>query len=249
MQAGLNVLYLRSVVFNIVFYVNLIAFLVLGAGFFFAPRKWAIRALQAWARSTLWWLKVLAGIACEVRGREHIPQDAAMVAGKHQSLWETFAILPLVDDPAIVLKRELTFIPLFGWFAVKFRMVAVDRSAGTKALKDMIRRARQEMAARRQLVIFPEGTRRAPDAAPDYKSGAAALYLRLDVPCTPFALNSGLYWPRRKFVRHPGTIIIEFLPPIPPGLNRKTFAARLEKDVEAATARLVREGRKRDGVT
>jgi 1-acyl-sn-glycerol-3-phosphate acyltransferase len=234
---------LRSLIFNIVFYINLVLFLVLGSEFFFTPRKWSIRALQAWASTSLWWLRVLAGTGIEVRGRENIPAGPALVAGKHQSLWETFAILPLLDDPAMVLKKELTYVPFFGWFIHKFRMIAVERSAGSSALKKMVSMASEAVAAGRQVVIMPEGTRRAPDDPPDYKPGAAAIYGKLNVPCVPFALNSGLYWPRRKFLRLRGTIVIEFLPPIPSGLPRKEFQRRLEESIEGATARLVSEGK------
>ncbi|MGH6906864.1 MAG: lysophospholipid acyltransferase family protein [Aestuariivirga sp.] len=233
----------RSALFNVVFYVNLALFLVLGSEFFLTPRKWSIRALQAWASTSLWLLRVLVRIEIEVRGREHIPQGAALVAGKHQSFWETFAILPYLDDPAMVVKKELTFIPFFGWFTIKFRMIAVERGAGPSALRNLIARGKEEIARGRQIVIMPEGTRRAPGDPPDYKPGAAALYGALDVPCVPFALNSGLYWPRRKFLRYPGTIILEFLPPIPAGVPRKDFQTRLEGDIETATGRLVAEGR------
>lgn len=236
-------IYLRSALFNAVFYLNLALFLVLGSGFFFTPRKWSIRALQVWARSSLFWLRVIAGIRMEVRGQSNIPSGACLVAGKHQSFWETFAILPLVDDPAMVLKKELTYIPFFGWFIFKFRMIPVERSAGTQALRALVEAAASAIALGRQVVIMPEGTRRGPDDPPDYKPGAAALYSKLDVPCVPFALNSGLYWPRRRFLRRPGTIVISFLPPIPPGLPRKEFQSRLETAIEGETARLVAEGR------
>lgn len=236
-------IYIRSAVFNLVFYINLILFLVLGAEFFATPRKWSIRALQAWGRSSILWLRVIAGIRMEVRGQENIPQGACLVAGKHQSFWETFAILPLLDDPAMVLKKELTYIPFFGWFIYKFRMIPVERSAGTQALKKLIAQAEREIAAGRQVVIMPEGTRRGPDDPPDYKPGAAALYGKLDVPCVPFALNSGLFWPRRRFLKHPGTIVISFLPAIPAGLPRKEFQTRLEQAIEAETRKLVAEGR------
>ena len=239
-------IYLRSALFNIVFYLNLVLFLVLGSGFYFMPRKWSIRALQVWARSSLFWLRVIAGIRMEVRGVENIPQGACLVAGKHQSFWETFAILPLLDDPAMVLKKELTYIPFFGWFIYKFRMIPVERSAGTQALRSLIEAGEKAVADGRQVVIMPEGTRRAPDDPPDYKPGAAALYGKLGVPCVPFGLNSGLFWPRRQFLRKPGTIIISFLPAIPPGLGRKPFQARLEEAVERETARLVAEGRRQD---
>jgi 1-acyl-sn-glycerol-3-phosphate acyltransferase len=237
------VIYLRSALFNVVFYINLALFMLLGSGFYFTPRKWSVRALQVWAKSSLFWLRVIAGIRMEVRGQHHVPEGACLVAGKHQSFWETFAILPLLDDPAIVLKKELTYIPFFGWFIYKFRMIPVERAAGTQALRSLIGAAEQAVAMGRQVVIMPEGTRRSPDDPPDYKPGAAALYGKLDVQCVPFALNSGLFWPRRQFLRRPGTIVITFLEPIPPGLNRKHFQSRLETSIETETKRLVDEGR------
>lgn len=238
-------IYIRSAIFNFIFYLNLILFLVLGSGFFFTPRKWSIRALQAWASLSLMLLRVLAGIRMEVRGRENIPPGPCLVAGKHQSFWETFAILPLFDDPAMVLKKELSYIPFFGWFIHKFRMIPVERTAGSQALRLMLSRAEREIEAGRQVVIMPEGTRRGPDDLPAYKPGAMALYGRLGVPCVPFALNSGLFWPRRKFIRRPGTIVISFLPAISPGLDRKAFQQRLESVIESETASLVAEGRQR----
>ncbi len=233
----------RSAAFNFIFYLNLALFLVLGSPLLFAPRIWAIRALQWWARTSLWWLWILCGIKMEVRGRRNIPIGAALVAGKHQSLWETFAILPLLDDPCMVLKRELTFIPFFGWFSMKFRMIAVERSAGSSALRNLVKHAKREIAAGRQIVIMPEGTRKFPDDPPDYKPGAAALYAQLNVPCVPFGLNAGLYWPRRKFLRHPGIIVVEFLPAIAPGLKRDEFQRQLIAAIETSTTALVAEGR------
>ena len=234
---------LRSAIFNVVFYVNLTLFLVVGSPFFLAPRIWAIRALQLWAKTSVWWLEVICGVDMEVRGRENIPAGPIMVAGKHHSFWETFAILPLLDDPAMVLKKELTYIPLFGWFALKFRMIAVERSAGSAALRNLMKRAKEEIAAGRQIVIMPEGTRKGPDDPPDYKPGAAALYGQLNVACVPFGLNAGVFWPRRKFLRHPGTIIIEFLPTIPAGLPRAEFQRRLQEAIETSTRQLVAEAR------
>jgi 1-acyl-sn-glycerol-3-phosphate acyltransferase len=237
------VIALRSALFNIAFYVNLTLFLLVGSPFFFTPRKWSIRALQAWAKTSLWLLRVICGTKMDVRGREHIPQGPCLVAGKHQSLWETFAILPLLDDPCMVLKKELSYIPFFGWFIYKFRMIIVERSAGSAALRNMIARAKEESARGRQIVIMPEGTRRAPGDPPDYKPGAAALYAALNLPCIPFGLNAGLFWPRRQFLRNPGTIVIEFLPAIEPGLPRKTFQPRLEQAIEETTRKLVAETR------
>jgi 1-acyl-sn-glycerol-3-phosphate acyltransferase len=134
------------------------------------------------------------------------------------------------------------WLPFYGWYAWKTGLIPVDRSAGMAALSRMTKAAQRELKRGRQIVIFPEGTRQAPGAAPDYKPGVAFLYSKAGVPCVPMALNSGLFWPRRSTRRIPGTILVEALEPIPPGLDRPTFAARLESVLEAATARLVAEG-------
>ena len=234
---------LRSIIFNIAFYVNLVLFLLVGSVFFFTPRKWSTEALKTWARTSLWLLRMICNIRIDVRGLANIPQGPLLVAGKHQSLWETFAVLPYLNDPCMVLKKELSWIPFFGWFIFKFRMIAVERSAGSAALRKLMARGVEELAAGRQIVIMPEGTRQAPDAPPNYKPGAAALYGKLNCACVPFALNSGVFWPRRKFLRYPGTIVLEFLAPIPAGLPRKAFQERLESNIETTTRRLVAEGR------
>lgn len=230
---------LRSALFNAAFYVNLVLFMIVFSPLFLAPRPAAMWALKLWARSSIWLLRVIAGTRLEVRGRENIPKGAALVAAKHQSLFETFAVLPLLDDPAMVLKRELMLIPLFGWFARKFAMIAVDRGARAAALKRLVERARRAAVEGRQVLIFPEGTRRKPGDPPDYKPGATALYLALAVPCVPLALNSGLFWPRRRFMRYPGTIVMEFLPAIPPGLSKKTFAQELQHRLETKSRELL----------
>ena len=177
----------------------------------------------------------------EVRGREHLPAGPCLVVSKHQSAWETFALIPLLTDPAIVLKDELKWIPVYGWFCVKFAHILVKRDKAAAALKAMIRASQNRIAAGRQVLIFPEGTRKAAGAPPDYKPGYVALYEALQVPCVPVALNSGLYWPRRTLMRHPGTIIVEFLPPFPAGIPRKAFRQAFEERLEAACDRLIVE--------
>lgn len=230
---------LRSLLFNVLFYLNLTLFMLLGIWLFVCPRQWAIAGLKLWARSSLWLLRVICGIGMEVRGAEHLVKGPLLVAGKHQSFWESFAILPLLDDPCVVMKSELFLIPLFGWFGRKFRMIGVERAAGSQAIRNLMKRGKQEIAAGRQIVIMPEGTRKAPGDAPDYKPGTAALYGQLNVACVPFGLNAGLFWPRRKFLRHPGTIVLEFAPAIPAGLRRAEFQARLEAAIETTTNRLL----------
>lgn len=231
---------LRSHLFNVLFYLNLIAWLVPTIATFLMPRVAIIRVAQAWGRCSVWLLRTVVGTRVEFRGRERIPAGGLLVAAKHQSFLETFALLSCFDDPAFVLKRELQWIPVFGWLTVKARMIAVHRG-GPGSLAEMNRRAGEEAKAGRQILIFPEGTRKAPGAEPAYKPGVAHLYRSLGSPCLPVALNSGLFWPRRSWLRRPGVIVIEFLEPIPPDLDREVFMSVLQERIEAASNRLLAE--------
>ncbi len=233
---------LRSILFAAAFYVVTALFLVLGSWLFFAPRSWAMAGLKAHAIASLWLLKHIVGTDMEVRGAKNLPKGACLVVSKHQSAWDTFALVPLFRDPAIVLKDELKWIPFYGWFCVKFEHILVKREKAASALKAMIRDAQRKAAQGREILIFPEGTRRPPGAPPDYKPGYVALYEGLGLPCVPLALNSGLYWPRRSLMRRPGTIVVEFLEPLPPGMGRKEFRETIEARLEAASARLAAEG-------
>jgi 1-acyl-sn-glycerol-3-phosphate acyltransferase len=235
------VLILRSLAFNLLFYLNLILHVIAAVPTYALPRRAFMAVAKSWGRTTNALLCV-AGIRIDLRGLEKIPPGALLVAAKHQSVWETAALLPLFDDPAYVFKRELQWIPVFGWYAIKSRMIPVDRNARGGAVVGMIARAREEFSRGRQIIIFPEGTRTAPGAAPDYKGGVTRLYAAAGVPCLPIALNSGLFWPRRKFLRYPGTIVLEVLDPIPPGLSPTAFSARLQRDIETATEKLIAEG-------
>lgn len=234
---------LRSIIFNILFYLNTLILLVLALPTFFLPYRAIIWVATTWGRLNLFLLRIVCGVKFEVRGREKIPKGPILVASKHQSAWETFALLHLFDNPLFIVKRELQWIPIFGWLMIKGRMVPVDRSAGSEALVGMIARARVELADKRQLIIFPEGTRRPAGAEPRYKLGVSRLYAAMGVPCVPVALNSGLFWPRRSILRIPGTVVIEILDPIQPGLDKDVFFERLKTDIETATARLVEQGR------
>ena len=235
---------LRSVLFIVLFYLNLVGLLIAAIPTLVMPR-WAILwVARAWGRNTLWLLRTVCGIGVEWRGLENIPPGGVLIAAKHQSTWETFALLTLLPDPAYIIKRELAWIPLFGWYATHAGMIPVDRSAGKAALVDMTVRAGAALRSGRQLIIFPEGTRRAAGAEPRYKFGVAHLYEEAGVPCLPVALNSGLFWPRRRLLRYPGTVTVEFLDPIAPGLPRAEFFDRLQHDIETATARLVAEGQR-----
>jgi 1-acyl-sn-glycerol-3-phosphate acyltransferase len=235
------VLILRSLAFAVCFYLNTTVFVVVGAPLLFAPRRWAMAALRLHARSSLWLLRVICGTGIEVRGLEKLPPPPFLVAAKHQSAWDTFALLPLFTDPALVMKAELGTIPVYGWFAHKFEHILIERTRAAAALKKMLTDARDRVADNREIVIFPEGTRSVPGAPPDYKPGLVALYEALQLPCVPLALNSGLFWPRRQFWRYPGTIVVEILDVVPPGLKRPAFKREVEGRIEAASRRLIEE--------
>ncbi|WP_127521017.1 1-acyl-sn-glycerol-3-phosphate acyltransferase [Mesorhizobium sp. Z1-4] len=229
-------LYIRSLAFNAAFYLNLIVQMILWTPFYFlAPRHLAWFVPKFWSRTELWLMKVLAGTHSEITGQENLPEGSYILAPKHQSFWDTIAFLSDIRDPLYILKRELRWIPFFGWYVMKMRMIPVDRGKRSRALKDVIARTRKEMRRNdRQLIIYPEGTRRPPGAEPAYKWGIVELYAELNLPVVPVAHQAGLWWPRRKFLRHPGTIRARFLPPIPPGLGKEEFHARLVAETEAA---------------
>jgi 1-acyl-sn-glycerol-3-phosphate acyltransferase len=228
--------------FNGLFYLNLFAYFIAAIPTLIMPRTALLKLVRLWAATNLWLLRFTCGIKVEFRGLTKIPSGPLLVASKHQSMWETFALLPLFTDPAFILKRELLWIPFFGWYAWKVGMIPVDRGKRSLALAKLAVDVREELARNRQIVIFPEGTRRAPGAEPSYKYGIVHLYAEEGVPCLPIALNSGLFWPRRSFRRYPGTILVEVLDPIPPGLDKREFSERLQQTIEAATARLIAEG-------
>ena len=238
----------RSLVFNGLFYANLIIHMIVALPALALPYPVLRAFIRSYARSSLWLLRVVCGTTVSWRGTENIPRAPCIIACKHQSAWETFALYAVLEDPIYILKRELMWIPLFGWYIWKAGMIAVDRSAGLAALSRMAARTQQALHGprRRQLVIFPEGTRRAPGATPSYKPGIVPLYARTGLACIPVALNSGLYWPRRSLRRMPGTIIVEFLNPIPPGRDKTAFFRDLEVAIEQASARLLKEAENGD---
>jgi 1-acyl-sn-glycerol-3-phosphate acyltransferase len=238
------VLLVRSIVFNLLFYPNLFLHVIAAIPTYALRRRDFFVIARSWAHTSNWLLRVVVGTKVEIRGREKIPEGGLLVAAKHQSVWETFTLLTLFADPAYVFKRELMWIPIFGWYAWKSSMIPVDRSARGGAIAGMVARARDEWSRGRQIIIFPEGTRTAPGAPPAYKQGIVHLYAEGGVWCLPIALNSGLFWPRRRFWRYPGTIVLEVLDPIPPGLARDAFAARMQQTIEAASARLIEDGKR-----
>jgi 1-acyl-sn-glycerol-3-phosphate acyltransferase len=239
-------LVLRSALFNLLFYLNLLALMVLGLPGLVRGRQGVMRQSARWGRSSLWLLRVICGMHVEFRGLHHVPKGAMIVAAKHQSFWEVFAFLTIFPDFTYVLKRELARIPLFGLYARCGEQIAIDRARGRAALAQVSQQARKVLADGRQLLIFPEGTRRAPGAEPEYKFGVAFIYTETGALCLPVALNSGLFWPRRSFLRRPGTVLVEFLEPIRPGLDKAAFLKDLQTRIEEASTRLMQESLARD---
>lgn len=229
---------IRSIAFNISFYIATALFLILGSPLLLAPRSWAMAGFRAHGRTTLWLMRAIVGTEMEVRGREHLPVGPYLIAAKHQSAWDTIALPLLFPDPTLVMKAELLKIPVYGWFCAKFGMIPIQRETGPSALRQMLKAARARAADDRQILVFPEGTRRPPGAPPSYKPGILLLYDALELPCVPVALNSGLFWPRNSFRRRPGKIVVEILPPLPAGLPRKELRSRLVAAIEDRTAEL-----------
>jgi 1-acyl-sn-glycerol-3-phosphate acyltransferase len=214
-------LVIRSILFNIAFIINHIL----------------------WCWTTLWLHSKICGVTIEIRGTENIPEGGFLAGAKHQSAWETLALAGTFKDIRYILKRELMWVPLFGFYLAKARQVPINRGKRSEAIAAMNAAARQAIEEGGQLTIFPEGTRRPVDAAPQYKMGIAHLYEQLNVHVVPVATNAGVVWPRRSFLKHPGLVVLEFLPVIPAGLPKDEFFGRLQDTIESATNRLVAEAR------
>lgn len=234
---------LRSLAFNTAFYASLILQMILWAPFYFlSPRHIAWFVPKFWSRSSLWLYDKIALTRSDITGVENLPQGSFILAPKHQSFWDAISFFPYLKDPLYILKRELQWIPFFGWYVMKMRMIPVDRGSRSRALKAVLAATKAEMARNpRQLIIYPEGTRRPPGAEPNYKWGIVELYTTLGVPVVPVAHVAGLYWPRRKFLRFPGTIRARFLKPIEPGLSKEEFMERLISATETACDELLIE--------
>lgn len=233
----------RSVVFLIAFY-GVSAFLAIGLSpLLLGPRKPLMAVMTFWGKVVTWLLRVICGVKVEVRGREHLPPGAALIATKHQRMFDIFGAFAFLPDACFVLKKELVSIPFFGWWALRSHMIVVDREGHSTALRKLVTDSKDRMLEDRQLVIFPEGTRKEPGDAGDYKPGIAALYRELELPVTPLALNTGRHWNvAMGFVMAPGTIVFEFQPQIPSGLKRAEFMRQLENSIETACNRLLEEG-------
>ena len=237
---------LRSTIFNILFYINLIVLMVLGLPSVLMGRGPATFMARAWAKTSLWLLEAICKTKLEFRGLALMPPGGLIVAPKHQSILETFALVLAVDNFSYVHKRELTWVPLFGWYLAAVEQISIDRSSGSTALTQVANGVAAFLKLDRRILIFPEGTRRPIGAPPNYKYGVTHLYATLNARVVPVALNTGLFWPRRSFLRYPGVAIIEFLPVIELGMEKEAFSQRLEETIESHTKALVDEALRMD---
>lgn len=232
---------LRSLLFNALFYLTTTALAIFGLPCLVMDRHGVQKFARFWTRSSVWLLETVCGTKVEFRGLEHLPRGACIVASKHQSTLETLALTTKGSDFTFVLKRELMGIPIFGWYLRGAEQLAIDRAKRGQALNDLARQAREAVAQGRQIIIFPEGTRKNVGAPVQYKTGVAHLYVETGAICVPVALNTGLFWPRHSLSVHPGRVTIAFLEPIAPGLDKESFMQLLESRIETATAQLVAE--------
>jgi 1-acyl-sn-glycerol-3-phosphate acyltransferase len=232
-------LLVRSLLFTALFYIWSVFWVLLISPLMLAPRTWMVASWRPWSRMVMFLLRVVCGIRVEFRGQQYMPAKRALIAPKHQCMFDVFAQFAVLPDSCFVTKQELMWIPFFGWYAFKARMISVDRAGQAAALRKMVADAKDRFADERQLVIFPEGHRGEPGVAGDYKPGIAALYRELDVPVHPIATNAGVHWPAHGVLRRPGTIVYEYLEPIPPGLKRAEFMRILQERIETASMALL----------
>lgn len=234
-------IFIRSLLFLASFYIWLALCLIFALPFLWLPRKNAVCVAHIINEGMLFLLARAVHIRYEFRGLENLGSTPVIIASKHQSVWETAMWPSFSPHIAVVLKKELLRIPIFGTLICKLGHITVDRKGGQRAIVHMINKAKNVIEDGRSILIFPEGTRSIPGAPASYQRGIGALYRKLGVPVVPAALNSGVFWSRNSFLKYPGTIIMEFLPPIQPGLSNDEFMTELEEKIEKASEKLIKE--------
>ena len=225
---------LRTLAFTLAFYAGTVVYVTVAALVSPFGRGAVQRVAEGWARYHDRCAAILLGIHCRIEGA--VPTGAVLVAAKHQSMYETVALVTILRRPQVVMKRELSRIPVWGWLARRYGMIPVDRAGGAAALRRLMVQARDAVAEGRPIVIFPEGTRVAPGEQPELQPGFAGLYRAFNLPVVPVALDSGRLWPRRTFVKRPGLVTMRFGDPIPPGLPRPEIEARVHGAINALEA-------------
>ncbi|MEM6602550.1 MAG: lysophospholipid acyltransferase family protein [Pseudomonadota bacterium] len=233
--------FLRSLLFHILFVAATAYVLIFyGIASYFAPAM-ALKGFRTWAKLVIWGLKAFVNITIEIRGAEYLPKGGALVACKHQSTLETALLFAIFQNPSIILKRELLYIPFANAMIKGAKHIAINRRGHGQEKRRIVTHAMENIQNGHQIIIFPEGTRSSVTSSPSYKRGIFSIYTALKVPCLPVALNTGMFWGRRSFYLNPGNVIIELLPPIQPGLKDDDFMTTLRTNIEAASARLIQE--------
>ncbi len=224
-------------------WVYLVVFLLwtLGVGVCFLPtlitRRTALIGVRTWIGGIMVLGRVICGISCRVLGKEHVPTGACIIAAEHQSSFETYRLFKDLEHPIFILKRELTWIPIVGWYMTRAGFVPIDRGAGAGAMRKMLRATEAALKAGHQVIVFPEGTRVPYGEKRPYQPGIAALYNQCDVPMIPMALNTGYFWGKTRILKIPGEIVFRFLPVLPRGMNRDTLLSELRRQFDEAHSR------------
>ena len=230
---------IRSIIFYILLYMWTLFLGILCLPYLLLPNSFVRSLANLWISGILNILKLTCGITYEIRGRENIPNHSVIVASKHQSTFETFLLFRLIKNSIFIHKKELFFIPIFGFYLKKSNMIAINRAEGTKAMRKMLNEIKQSIVNGYSIIIFPEGTRKKPGESPDYKTGIAGIYKESEVEVLPVALNSGYYWPKHTFIKTSGKIIIKFLKPIPSQLEKSEFLKKIESVIEGETNEII----------
>ena len=239
---------IRSLIYVFLFVSWSTFIVILNAIFMPFPRSVSQATIRVWMYGTMMLLRVVVGLRYEIRGMERVPEGPVIFASKHQYAWDTAIYYMFDKDPAYILKKELLKIPLYGLTLRKAEHIAIDRDGGMSTLKHVLRETRRAIQEKRSVIIFPEGTRTLPGEPRTYQPGVAAIYKDAGVPLIPVALNSGSFWGRSGYIKYPGCIVMEFLPPIPSGLNRKVFMKELQQQVDEASERLRLEAETKYGL-
>ena len=238
-------IFIRSLLSNLMFYAILIICLIIAPITFILPRIFIFKLISFQSYHLKLNLKYLANLTMEYRGIENIPKNRKyLIASKHQSLAEACFMFDIIEHPSVIVKKQLLLIPVVGLAFKKANFIYVNRNKRQTNIQAMVESAKKSMNEDpRPLLIFPEGTRTHVDEKKPYKYGVTALYEELNVPCLPVAINAGYYWSRRHFMRYPGKIIIEFLPPIEPGLSKEVFSKKIYDKIEDASDLLLEEAK------
>ena len=230
---------IRTTIFYIVLTLWTISLGLLFLPFLLLPSKYMYFPAKIWVRGIFILLKSICGITHEIRGKNYIPKKPVVVVSKHQSAFETFALFYYLKKSFFIHKKQLIYIPIFGQYLLKSNMVSIDRKGGAKTMKKILFETKKRIEDGSSIIIFPEGTRRRPGETPDYKTGFIGIYKEVNRKLLPVAVNSGLFWPRHKFIMNKGHIIIEILPTIEAGVPKNEILNKVKEVIEKASNNLL----------